>query len=56
VTGATPNNPELSGKRVSLLKETVPAIARIGVLANPSFSATPHMIEATRLGAQSLGV
>jgi putative ABC transport system substrate-binding protein len=29
VTGVTPNNPELSAKRVSLLKETVPTAARM---------------------------
>jgi putative tryptophan/tyrosine transport system substrate-binding protein len=56
VTGVTPNNPDLSAKRVSLLKEAVRAAAHMGVLANPDFAATPHMLEETKLGAQSLGV
>jgi putative ABC transport system substrate-binding protein len=56
VTGVTPNNPELSAKRVSLLKEAVPGAARIGVLANPGFVATPRMVAETKSGAQSLGV
>jgi putative ABC transport system substrate-binding protein len=56
MTGVTPNNPELSAKRVSLLKEAVPAAARMSVLTNPDFPATPHMVAETRLGAQSLGV
>ena len=37
VTGVTSNNPELSAKRVSLLKEGVPAASRLAVLANPEF-------------------
>jgi putative ABC transport system substrate-binding protein len=56
VTGVTPNNPELSAKRVSLLKEAVPAAVRMSVLANPDFPATSHMVAETRLGARSLGV
>jgi putative tryptophan/tyrosine transport system substrate-binding protein len=56
VTGVTPNNPELSAKRVSLLKEAVPAAARMSVLTNPDFPAVSHMVAETRLGAQSLGV
>jgi putative ABC transport system substrate-binding protein len=56
VTGVTPNNPELSAKRVSLLKEAVPEAKRMSVLANPDFVATPHMVAETRVGAQKLGV
>src|SRR5262245_37102897 len=37
VTGVTLNNPELSAKRLSLLKEAVPAMSRVAVLANPDF-------------------
>jgi putative ABC transport system substrate-binding protein len=55
-TGVTPNNPELSGKRVSLLKEAVPGATRFGVLANPQFAATPHMVAETKQGAKALGV
>ena len=56
VTGVTPNNPELSAKRVSLLKEAVPAATRMSVLTNPDFPATSRMVAETRVGAQSLGV
>jgi putative ABC transport system substrate-binding protein len=56
VTGVTPNNPDLSSKRVSLLKEAVPAATRMSVLANPDFPATSNMVAETRLGAQPLGV
>ena len=56
VTGVTPNNPELSAKRVGLIKEAVPGITRVGVLANPEFPATSNMVNETRAGAQALGV
>ena len=56
VTGVMPNNPDLSSKRVSLLKEAVPAVTRMSVLANPDFPATSNMVAETRLGAQPLGV
>lgn len=56
VTGVTPNNPELSAKRVGLVKEVVPAATRMAVLANPDFPATPTMVAETKRGAQALGV
>jgi putative ABC transport system substrate-binding protein len=56
VTGITPNNPELSAKRVSLLKEAVPKAARVSVLANPDFAATTAMLAETRRGAHALGI
>src|SRR6266511_1250557 len=37
VTGVTLITPELSAKRLSLLKEAVPAASRVAVLANPNF-------------------
>jgi ABC-type uncharacterized transport system substrate-binding protein len=56
VTGVTSNNPELSAKRVSLLKEGVPAASRLAVLANPEFKITPSMVTETTLAARALGV
>jgi putative ABC transport system substrate-binding protein len=56
VTGVTPDNPELSAKRVSLLKEAVPAATRMTVLTNPDFPATSKMVAETRLAAKTLGV
>jgi len=56
VTGVTLNNPELSAKRLSLLKEAVPAASRVAVLANPNFTASSSMVAETRRAAQALGV
>ena len=56
VTGVTPDNPELSAKRVSLLKEAVPAATRMAVLMNPDFPATPNMVAETSRAARALGV
>jgi putative tryptophan/tyrosine transport system substrate-binding protein len=38
ITGLTTHDPELSGKRLELLKEVVPRITRVAVLRNPGFS------------------
>ena len=54
ITGVTMNNPELSAKRVSLLREAVPAASRLVVLANPAFAPTPSLVAETRRGAQAL--
>jgi ABC-type uncharacterized transport system substrate-binding protein len=43
VTGLTNLNPELGGKRLELLKEAVPKVARIAVLYDPAN--TPSVIE-----------
>ena len=56
VTGVTLNNPELSAKRVSLLKEAVPAASRVVVLANPDFAPSPSLVAETRRGARVLGM
>src|SRR5262249_47742807 len=56
VTGVTMNNPELSAKRVSLLKEAVPAVSRVVVLANPDFAPSPSLVAETRRGARVLGM
>jgi ABC-type uncharacterized transport system substrate-binding protein len=56
VTGVTLNNPELSAKRLSLLKEVVPAMSRAAVLANPNFKPSLSMVAETRLAARTLRV
>jgi putative tryptophan/tyrosine transport system substrate-binding protein len=56
VTGVTLNNPELSAKRLSLLKEVVPGMSRTAVLANPNFKASSSMVAETRAAARALGV
>jgi putative ABC transport system substrate-binding protein len=50
------DNPELSAKRLSLLKEAVPTASRVAVLTNPDFKASSSMVEETRRAVQSLGV
>ena len=56
VTGVMSNNPELTAKRMSLLKEIVPGAARVAVLTNPDFKPTANMLRETTLAARSLGM
>ena len=56
VTGVTTNNSELSAKRLSLLKEAIPTISRVAVLANPEFTPTSNMLAQMRLASQALAV
>jgi putative tryptophan/tyrosine transport system substrate-binding protein len=56
VTGVTPDNPELSAKRLSLLKEAVPAATSMAALINPDFPATANMVSETRRAATELRV
>jgi putative ABC transport system substrate-binding protein len=56
VTGVTLSNPELSAKRLSLLKEAVPAASRVAVLANPAFEPSASMVAELRRAAHALGV
>ncbi len=63
ITGLTTLSPELNGKRLELLKETVPRLARVGVLwnlANPDKALEFEQIEVAarqlRLQLQSLEV
>lgn len=56
VTGVTLNNPELSAKRLSLLKEAVPVMSRVAVLANPTFKPSSSIVAETRIAARALGV
>jgi putative tryptophan/tyrosine transport system substrate-binding protein len=56
VTGVTLNNPELSAKRLSLVKEAVPAASRVAILANPDFKPSSSMVAEMRPAARALGV
>jgi len=55
VTGLTYYATELTGKRLELLKDMVPGISSVGVLANPDVSYLPFE-EDTRKAAQLLGL
>ena len=54
VTGTHDLSPELSGKRLQLLKETVPKLARVAVLRSRPESALP--LRETEAAARTLGV
>jgi putative ABC transport system substrate-binding protein len=63
ITGLTDMSPTLSSKRLELLKDLVPGIARVGVLWNPTnrvkvldFTQTQAAAEALGLALQSLEV
>jgi putative ABC transport system substrate-binding protein len=54
VTGFSPFGPELSAKRLQLLKETIPAISRVAALWNPAEG--PLGLRSTEEAARTLGV
>ena len=56
VTGFSMMNPDLSGKRLQLLKELVPNVSRVAVLCNPSIPITPPLLRETEAAARALGL
>jgi len=56
ITGMAILSPELSSKRLELLKELVPALAQVAVLYDPAFPAAALDLAATQRAAQVLGV
>jgi putative ABC transport system substrate-binding protein len=56
VTGLTSFSEATSGKRLELLKEVVPGLARVGVLRNPLAHSDPIHWKGTEVAAQRLGV
>jgi putative ABC transport system substrate-binding protein len=55
VTGITDIAPLLAGKRLELLKETIPKLSRVAVLWNPQGGSAPHWTE-NDLAARELGL
>ena len=55
ITGSTPINPDLSGKRLELLKETIPGLTRVTLLTYRNNPAATLMLKETETAAQSLG-
>jgi putative ABC transport system substrate-binding protein len=53
-TGLTTINRELMAKRLELLKEAVPGLARVGYLANPGYAV--HQTQLTEMGAAAQGL
>ena len=56
LTGLSLSAPELSGKRLELLKEAVPAITHVAVLVNPANPNTAAQLRETQRAAQALQV
>jgi putative ABC transport system substrate-binding protein len=56
MTGLTSLAPELSGKRLELLKETFPKVSRVAVLRNPSNPGDPILWKETQAASQALGL
>jgi putative ABC transport system substrate-binding protein len=56
ITGLSNIAPELSGKRLEFLKETVPRLSRVGVLGMSSNPGNSQSLRETELAAGALGV
>jgi ABC-type uncharacterized transport system substrate-binding protein len=56
ITGLSAINPELSGKRLELLKSALPRLSRVAVLWNPAEPNADVYVRETRVAAQALGV
>jgi putative ABC transport system substrate-binding protein len=56
ITGLTTFSVELLGKRLELLKELVPTVARIAILANPVSPSAVHAVREAQASAHALGV
>jgi ABC-type uncharacterized transport system substrate-binding protein len=55
ITGFSNGAPGLYGKRLEFLKETIPKLARVGVLWNPAYPSA-LVLKETRAAGQELGV
>ena len=56
ITGHTMISPEVSGKRLELIKETLPKMTRVGVLWNPTDPPRQLEFRETTSAAQRLGI
>jgi putative ABC transport system substrate-binding protein len=56
ITGLTNLAPELGGKRLELLKETLPQLGRVAVLGDPSSPSYAPGWRETEIAARSLRV
>jgi putative ABC transport system substrate-binding protein len=56
MTGLSTLAPEISGKQLELLKETIPKLARVAVIGNSTRAGTAQMLKETELAAESLKV
>jgi putative ABC transport system substrate-binding protein len=56
ITGLSQISPELSAKRLALLKEVIPEVSRVAVLSNPTNPSNAPQIKDTKAAAKALGV
>ena len=56
LTGVAGLSPDLAGKRLELLRELVPSLAKVAVLWNPANRAEGVAVKATETAAHSLGM
>jgi len=56
ITGLANFNPELSGKRVELLKEIAPNLSRVAVFGTSTTPANAQLLRETELAAGAFGV
>src|SRR5437899_4762528 len=56
LTGLSLSNPDISGKRLELLKESLPSISRVAALTNPDNSMHAVYWKETHTAAQTLGL
>ena len=56
ITGLSALSPELSGKQLELLKETVPRLSRVAVLGSSIEPANAHVVREVEAAAKTLGV
>src|SRR5258705_4991951 len=47
---------EINGKRLELMKETLPNLSRVGILFNPDVASVQNRLASTREAAQALGL
>jgi ABC-type uncharacterized transport system substrate-binding protein len=56
ITGVTNIASELTGKRLEILKETIPKLSRVAVLWNPQGPSSAHPWKESQLAAKELGL
>jgi putative ABC transport system substrate-binding protein len=56
ITGLSVRNPELSGKRLELLREIVPSLVRVAVLLNPAEPNASTFLSETQRAATKMGL
>jgi putative ABC transport system substrate-binding protein len=56
ITGLSLQSPELTGKRLQLLKEAIPNLSRVGILWDPAFPGGRFEVTEAEVAARALGI